>query len=97
MLFLIVWEVGRSAKVFEKRKIYKNNKKVISMYKYSVTFIEDGNKKIISSNFKIQTMKTYIDLCFSNRNISELKIIRNYANGTEKDITTSVNKFLLGD
>lgn len=64
------------------------------MYKYSVTFIEDGNKKIISSNFKTQALKTYIDLLLCVRNISELKIIRNYANGTEKDITTSVNKFL---
>lgn len=64
------------------------------MYKYSVTYSEDGIKKIVSSNFKIQAMKNYIDLCLSNRNISELKIIRNYANGTEKDITISVNKFL---
>lgn len=94
MLLLIIWKVGRSAKIFEKRKIYKNNKKGISMYKYSVTFIEDGIKKIISSNFKTQALKFYIDLLLCVRNISELKIIRNYANGTEKDITISVNKFL---
>ena len=94
MLLPFIREVGRSATVFEKRKNYKNHKKEINMYKYSVTFIEDGIKKIVSSNFKIQTIKNYIDLCLSNRNISELKIIRNYANGTEKDITISVNKFL---
>lgn len=64
------------------------------MYKYSITFIEDGMKKFVLSDFKIHIMKNYIDLCLSTRNISELKIFRNYKNGTEKDITISVNKFL---
>ena len=62
---------------------------------YCVVWKEDGTKKEEIIFTKIMTVKTYVDLLLSERDISGLRIIgitkRDFK---PEDITSAINKFL---